>query len=406
MDTAQASSFAQLLKRYRRAAGLTQEGLAERANLSARAISDLERGIKRMPYRDTVDMLADALELGPEDRAALHASVERRRGRAAAAPAGEARGDGQVSPAAPPARLVRLRSHPRLSVALSGVAILVAVAALLLTRNSSAARSPRLASSPSLTFDMLLTLNPAGHPQSAFRAGSVMFVRPEWTLDNVSGVAYVTITCALRLPGRARPAPCPATSVRHLKYTGNGRHASTLIVRVPRVSSSFRLVVGVAVGSQAQQRTVTIRIGGPKPPTLAVLPIAACSPVPAVGVRTTCSIALYLTNDGDHTLSFMAVGQGVIAHLARGVRGISFSSSVGSGTVRGSSVIWKPVQIRPGSTEEATLDVSFTPTASQLGSRAGLFAGVDAIALDRRTGKQVTASFGILTTSGHVIQKP
>ena len=35
--------FGVLLKRYRLVAGLTQEGLAERAGISARAVSDLDR---------------------------------------------------------------------------------------------------------------------------------------------------------------------------------------------------------------------------------------------------------------------------------------------------------------------------------------------------------------------------
>ena len=39
-----APSFAQLLRRHRRELGLTQEALAERAGLSWRTISDLERG--------------------------------------------------------------------------------------------------------------------------------------------------------------------------------------------------------------------------------------------------------------------------------------------------------------------------------------------------------------------------
>lgn len=44
-----AGSFAGLLKHYRVVADLTQEELAERAGLSVRGISDLERGIKRRP---------------------------------------------------------------------------------------------------------------------------------------------------------------------------------------------------------------------------------------------------------------------------------------------------------------------------------------------------------------------
>ncbi len=70
-------SFAQLLRRFRRAAGLTQEELAERANLSARAVSDLERDDERVPRRDTLELLADALQLSPEDRTILDQAVRR-----------------------------------------------------------------------------------------------------------------------------------------------------------------------------------------------------------------------------------------------------------------------------------------------------------------------------------------
>jgi len=56
-DTAPDPSFAQMLRRYRRAAGLTQEGLAERAGLSTRTVSDLERGEILAPRQDTLDLL-------------------------------------------------------------------------------------------------------------------------------------------------------------------------------------------------------------------------------------------------------------------------------------------------------------------------------------------------------------
>ncbi len=65
------SSFADLLRCYRRAAGLTQEALAECANLSARAISDLERGVIRTPRHDTLQLLADALHLSAAERIAF-----------------------------------------------------------------------------------------------------------------------------------------------------------------------------------------------------------------------------------------------------------------------------------------------------------------------------------------------
>jgi len=67
--------FAALLKRHRLAAGLTQEALAERAGLSARAVSDLERDGGRTPRLETIALLADALGLTPEQRAALLAGA-------------------------------------------------------------------------------------------------------------------------------------------------------------------------------------------------------------------------------------------------------------------------------------------------------------------------------------------
>jgi predicted ATPase/transcriptional regulator with XRE-family HTH domain len=57
------------------AAGLTQAQLAERAGLSARGISDLERGLKQRPCKDTLDLLIAALGLSPADQAHLRAAV-------------------------------------------------------------------------------------------------------------------------------------------------------------------------------------------------------------------------------------------------------------------------------------------------------------------------------------------
>src|SRR5919199_656359 len=61
--------FGGLLQQYRAAAGLSQEELAERAGLSRRGISDLERGQRRAPHPATIRRLADALNLGEPERA-------------------------------------------------------------------------------------------------------------------------------------------------------------------------------------------------------------------------------------------------------------------------------------------------------------------------------------------------
>ncbi len=88
------ASFSRLLKHYRQAAGLSQEALAARAGLSARAISDLERGIYQRPRFDTLQLLLGALAL-PEPQQALL--------RAAAAPeqATEVPEDQEPAPALP-----------------------------------------------------------------------------------------------------------------------------------------------------------------------------------------------------------------------------------------------------------------------------------------------------------------
>jgi transcriptional regulator with XRE-family HTH domain/tetratricopeptide (TPR) repeat protein len=63
------SSFGELLKRLRADAALTQEELAESAGLSARAISDLERGVNPTARRDTTRLLAEAFGLVGDARA-------------------------------------------------------------------------------------------------------------------------------------------------------------------------------------------------------------------------------------------------------------------------------------------------------------------------------------------------
>jgi predicted ATPase/transcriptional regulator with XRE-family HTH domain len=105
--------FAELLRRLRDRAALSQEDLAARAGLTAKAIGALERGERRRPYPHTVRSLADALGLDDAERAALSAAA---RPQAAARPpaavrspadAGEIMPVAEVAPVPPlPTRLV------------------------------------------------------------------------------------------------------------------------------------------------------------------------------------------------------------------------------------------------------------------------------------------------------------
>src|SRR4051794_36559042 len=65
--------FGNMLRRRRLDAGLTQEELAERAGLSVRGLSDLERGSRTRPRPYTIRQLADALQLSTEDRETFRA---------------------------------------------------------------------------------------------------------------------------------------------------------------------------------------------------------------------------------------------------------------------------------------------------------------------------------------------
>lgn len=56
-------TFGQRLRKLRRRAGLTHDSLAERAGLTIKTVSNLERGV-HLPRRSTLDRLRQVL--GPE----------------------------------------------------------------------------------------------------------------------------------------------------------------------------------------------------------------------------------------------------------------------------------------------------------------------------------------------------
>jgi transcriptional regulator with XRE-family HTH domain len=76
----QGASFGVRLRRLRQAAGFSQEKLAARAGLTAKAVSLLERGKRKHPYPHTVRSLAEALGLSESERVSLSAASSRRGG--------------------------------------------------------------------------------------------------------------------------------------------------------------------------------------------------------------------------------------------------------------------------------------------------------------------------------------
>ncbi len=72
------SEFGPLLRHYRHAAGLSQETLAERADISTNGIGALERGYRLTPQRETLTLLVRALKLNHDDLLAFEAAAARR----------------------------------------------------------------------------------------------------------------------------------------------------------------------------------------------------------------------------------------------------------------------------------------------------------------------------------------
>ena len=65
------TSVSALVRHHRVAAGLSQEALSEKAGVSVRGLSDLERGRSRAPRLDTLNRLSEALGLDDAQRLAL-----------------------------------------------------------------------------------------------------------------------------------------------------------------------------------------------------------------------------------------------------------------------------------------------------------------------------------------------
>ncbi len=93
------TTFPARLRHAREKAGLSQEDLAARAGLTGNTIGALERGERRHPYPATIRVLAKALGLTEDERAALASSVPRR---------GDGKGSAIIEPRARLAPLVPL----------------------------------------------------------------------------------------------------------------------------------------------------------------------------------------------------------------------------------------------------------------------------------------------------------
>jgi predicted ATPase/transcriptional regulator with XRE-family HTH domain len=107
-----ADSFGDLLRRFRIAASLTQEALADRCRISPATVAAIEQGRRKAPRLSTVRLIADALELPAADRELLARAADREViARAAEHGADTEPGDTGISEAEAPALAPAPASH-------------------------------------------------------------------------------------------------------------------------------------------------------------------------------------------------------------------------------------------------------------------------------------------------------
>jgi hypothetical protein len=142
--------------------------------------------------------------------------------------------------------------------------------------------------------------------------------------------------------------------------------------------------------------TFSFTVKAPNAP-FGVTQTASCPSVPTVGVPSTCTITESITNNGPHTLDFTNTA---VNHLANNVRAVSATTSSGTIVTSGSSVTWNNFNVASGQTVTASVQVTFTPTASQVGSQIVLSNSITADARDIVTGQvfKITAN-GVSTPS-------
>jgi non-specific serine/threonine protein kinase len=326
VDARHALCFAELLRDFRQRAGMSQEDLAERAALSRRGISDLERGARRFPRLETVRRLCEALQLEHAERVTLLAA---------------ARNLAAVETSQADLEVAAQRLGPRLPVPLSSFVgrsdDLAGLAQLLRKRRLVTLTGPGGVGKTRLALEVA-TRTSGEYP------GGVWFV----DLAPLRDHTLVLQTVAGALGVRLRPAPVndpPADLLDLFAASLAGRRAllvldncEHLIAATARVADgllqSLSTLVVLATSREA------LRIAGETVWRVRVLSVPGRLPVIADDIASDEAVQLFVERAGaaDREFRLTAATAPAVAHICRRLDGIPLAIELAASRVAGLSV--------------------------------------------------------------------
>lgn len=106
-----------------------------------------------------------------------------------------------------------------------------------------------------------------------------------------------------------------------------------------------------------------------------------------------------MTNNSGHLTRFDTVANQIPGNVTI----VGQSSRKGQIAASGQQVVWRGFKLPPLATATATIKVTFTPTASQIGKHAVLSTGIHATAVDLVTGQRYGTGYGSLVTRVRVV---
>jgi predicted ATPase/DNA-binding XRE family transcriptional regulator len=331
------SPFGQLLRRFRLAAGLSQEELAERAGLSVRGISDLERGQRSSPFPETVRRLADGLGLNDAERAEL--TVAARPELAGSAPPAKAvapatRGTG--APATPPT--TPSPPHPRR---------LPVPPTRLVGREGEVANLVALLRRPDVRLVTLIGPGGVGKTRLA------LAVAEELAADFSDGAVWVEVAAA-REPALVIAAVAHALGIREsggtplaaaLGTTLAGRDLLLVLDNFEQVLPAAIEVAGWLAAAPALKILVTSRerlhLRGEReipiaPLALPASPPAGASKPPLEGLAGVPAVRLFVerAEEARHGFVLSTENAGAIAEIVRRLDGLPLAIELAAARVR------------------------------------------------------------------------